>query len=70
MENRRRSETKLKHYQIIVTILLPKAAGPPDKNFHDNNFCLILAKEFLRRFDYLVLLHFCVTSTAIFYSHL
>ena len=27
MENRRRSETKMKQYQIGVTILSPKAAG-------------------------------------------
>ena len=46
MKNRRRSETKMDQYQIIVTILSPKAAGPPDKNFHDKNFCLVLAKEF------------------------
>ena len=46
MDNRRRSETKMEQYQIIVTILSPKAAGPLHKNFDDNNVCMILAKEF------------------------
>ena len=43
---------------------------PSDKNFHDKNFCLILAKEFIHPFDHLILLHFCITSTAIFHLHL
>ena len=58
MKNRRRSETKMEQYQIVVTILSPKAAESPDKNFHDKIFSLILAKEFLHLFDYLILLHF------------